>query len=335
MSPSIQRFAISWPLALLAAALLLFAPLSVARASAVITVTTPLPGIANDGQCSLIEAIVNANDDALTHDDCVAGFGADVIELGAGTIYTLTSVHNTVGGENGLPSITSNITINGHGATIARSEAGSTPSFRVFHVAATGVLTLNEVTIRNGAADSDGTGNGGGALFNAGTLTLNNCTVTENSTGTRGGGIANLGGNVTIGASVISLNSAVAAGAGISNRDGFLTVQNSTISANTSTTTADEGAGGGIASHAYNADATLILTDSIVSANTTNGLGGGGIDNSARTGHTATATVTRSTISDNVANGVDHTNGLGGGIQNSFIRPVSNATARLTVNNST
>jgi hypothetical protein len=33
-------------------------------------VTTFNPAIAADGQCSLIEPLVNANDDAATHADC-------------------------------------------------------------------------------------------------------------------------------------------------------------------------------------------------------------------------------------------------------------------------
>ncbi len=49
--------------------------------AATIPVTTTNPVVAADGQCSLIEAIDNANADAATHADCPAGSGADVIEL--------------------------------------------------------------------------------------------------------------------------------------------------------------------------------------------------------------------------------------------------------------
>ena len=41
--------------------------------AATITVTTNNPNIAADGQCSLIEAIVNANNDAATFPDCAGG----------------------------------------------------------------------------------------------------------------------------------------------------------------------------------------------------------------------------------------------------------------------
>src|SRR5258706_8573112 len=56
----------AWSLA--GAALLLALGQQVATA-ATITVTTNNPNIISDGQCSLIEAIVNANNDAATHAD--------------------------------------------------------------------------------------------------------------------------------------------------------------------------------------------------------------------------------------------------------------------------
>ncbi|MDQ2996607.1 MAG: hypothetical protein M3R61_06070, partial [Chloroflexota bacterium] len=65
----------------------------------------------------LINAIQSAN----------AAAGADTITLPAGCIYPLTGVNNSVDGANGLPDITTDITIEGNGATITRdSEA---PSF--------------------------------------------------------------------------------------------------------------------------------------------------------------------------------------------------------------
>lgn len=59
-----------------------------------ITVTTRNPAIRADGRCSLIEALVNANDDAVTHRDCAAGRGIDTITLPAGSTQTLTTVNN-------------------------------------------------------------------------------------------------------------------------------------------------------------------------------------------------------------------------------------------------
>ncbi len=80
----------AWSLA--GAALLLALGQGVATA-ATITVTTNNPNIIADGQCSLIEAIVNANNDAATFPDCAAGSGADTIVLPANANVTLSAVN--------------------------------------------------------------------------------------------------------------------------------------------------------------------------------------------------------------------------------------------------
>jgi hypothetical protein len=80
--------------------------------------------IADNGICSLREAIVNANLNTNApgsggHDDCAAGSGADTIQLAAHSTYTLTDVDNTNAGvgNSGLPEIIegSDITLQGNG----------------------------------------------------------------------------------------------------------------------------------------------------------------------------------------------------------------------------
>ena len=123
----------AWSLA--GAALLLALGQGVATA-ATITVTTNNPNIMSDGQCSLIEAIVNANNDAATHADCAAGSGADTIVLPANANVMLSAVYGRTYGQFGnpvgLPPITSRITIEGNGATIARQE--NAPAFGLMAV---------------------------------------------------------------------------------------------------------------------------------------------------------------------------------------------------------
>ncbi len=70
---------------------------------------------------SLVAAIESAN---------ANGAGADVVALGSGCTYTLTTPHNNWYGPNGLPPIASDVTIAGNGATITapqgrRSSASS------------------------------------------------------------------------------------------------------------------------------------------------------------------------------------------------------------------
>jgi hypothetical protein len=96
-----------------------------------------------DAAC-LIAAVNSANN---TPED-------DTITLEPG-IYTLTT-DQTPGPDpraNGLPSITSTVTVRGAGAdrTIVERD-GAAPSFRLFHVASTGSLILDGITLRGGTA---------------------------------------------------------------------------------------------------------------------------------------------------------------------------------------
>jgi HYR domain len=239
----------------------------------------------------------------------------DIIDLG-GQTFTLTAVDNIDSGPNGLPSILSDT---GHhllieNGVIERSNAGSPPSFRLFHISNGGNLTLLNVTIANG---NSGGGNAGGGIHNQGTLTLNNCTVSGNSADI-GGGIQNLAdasantATITINNSAISGNSTSGGGGGINNTvldpsgTATLTINNSTISGNS---TGNDG--GGIRNATASvATAALTINNSTISGNST-GNDGGGIRNATATVGTATLTINNCTMSGNSA--VSD----GGGIHNS------------------
>src|SRR5215813_10169241 len=159
----------AWSLA--GAALLLALGQGVATA-ATITVTTNDPRIIPDGQCSLVEAIVNANNDAATFPDCAAGSGADTIVLPANAAVTLSSVYgSTYGGFTGLPPITSRITIEGNGATIARK--GNAPAFGLMAVDNSGDLTLQHVTLSGGSSF--------GGLWNSGNASIKDSIISGNA----------------------------------------------------------------------------------------------------------------------------------------------------------
>lgn len=259
-----------------------------------ITVTTDSGGTGGP-DCTLRDAMTAANTDTPTG-GCQAGSGADTIELPVGAIITLTEVDNDPGGgPSGLPSVNSVVTINGNGTTVQRDDGDGTLQFRILYVAADGNLTLNDLAVTGGGGDWY---RDGGGIYNSGTLSLTNSTVSGN-TGTNGGGIYNSG-TATVIDSTISANKAWAVGweaeygdgGGIYN-GGTLTVTNSNVSGNIA------GFGGGIAS-----DGPAILTNSTVSGNGTSpgyALGwpthGGGI------GSTAQLTLTNSTVSGNMAYG--------------------------------
>jgi predicted outer membrane repeat protein len=148
------------------------------------------------------------------------GSSADTICLTAGSAYTYSSASSGIA----LPSVTTPITIIGNGATIQRSSGA--PQFRLFNVTASGSLTLSHLTVRNANAG----GNNGGAVLNAGSLTLDDVTLTNNAA--RFGGAIYSTGTVTITGSAISSSTAQEQGGGIFS-SGTLSITNSTIESNT------------------------------------------------------------------------------------------------------
>ncbi|HEY1268343.1 MAG TPA: right-handed parallel beta-helix repeat-containing protein [Candidatus Binatia bacterium] len=243
----------------LAGAALLLA-LAQSASAATITVTTNIPDINDgDGQCSLIEAIVNANDDAATHPDCPAGSGADTIVLPAGTTHALTSGPFAYNGLAGLPTITSEITISGNQSEITR-VAGS-PAFRIISVSPAGILNAQDLTVSGGSEKF------GGGIFNKGTLSLSASVITGHQ-GMAGGGIYN--GGVTILDRVILYSNLAAQtlyghGGAIDNNRGTLVINNTTISNNTAGgTDVNRAFGGGINSRS----GYLSFTNSTIAGNT-------------------------------------------------------------------
>jgi hypothetical protein len=127
--------------------------------------------------CTLVDAITAANTDAtVAGSQCPAGSGADTLVLVPGSTHTLTSVNNTTFGATGLPVVTSTITIQGNGSTVQRGSGA--PNFRLLAVGTTGNLTVQQLTLQGGQTSGDG-----GGVFNQGTLTLSQCTLSGNSAG--------------------------------------------------------------------------------------------------------------------------------------------------------
>jgi hypothetical protein len=129
----------------------------------------------------------------------------DTITLAAGT-YTLTAVDNTTDGDNGLPSITSPITIQGAGEeTTILERATTAPKFRLLHVSPGGVLQLEGLTVRGGFSE----GGDGGGIRNLGAVTIAHAVVADN-VAVEGAGLANGVGAVTITNTTFARNSDIA-----------------------------------------------------------------------------------------------------------------------------
>ncbi|VAX15795.1 hypothetical protein MNBD_NITROSPINAE03-534 [hydrothermal vent metagenome] len=261
--------------------------------AATITVDTATDEINANGNCSLREAVINANNDNQSGStDCTAGNGADTITVPAGT-YTLdigaTNEHLAL---NGDLDITAALTITGAGSGSTIIDGNNTE--RIFHLIGSGSINISGLTVQNGNAVPN-TSHGGGLYINGGGLVLSDIVVTGNNA-EDGGGIYNLGGTVTISDSTISNNTAQGTngGGGIYNSSGLI-IERSTISGNSTTKY-----GGGI----WSDGGVLTITNSTVS-NNTGSLRGGGVYQCAGGG--ATTTITYSTISNNSSPG-------GGGI---------------------
>jgi len=263
------------------------------------TVTTT----ANSGSGSLREAITLANttpgDDQISFN--LTGASTYTITL-ASSLPTILNVSNAItGGTVGT------LTINGLGATSliisgldnSSGIINTSRNFSVFNIATGGNLAISGVTVSGAKV----TGNNGGGIYNGGTLTVFNSTISSNSTSYRGGGIYNgPSATLTVFNSTLSGNSANYSGGGIYNgQSAALTVNNSTLSGNSA------GQGGGI----RNSGGTLTISNSTFSGNSASNLGGGSGGGIFSGG---TLTISNSTISGNSANLTGSGSARGGGI---------------------
>ena len=172
--------------------------------------STPVPptATATPIPCTLADQISAANQDQAVG-ACSAGSGADTISL--------TKDHNLT---SALPSITSNITINGNGYSLRGNG-----SFTILTVSTGGELTLNRVTVMGGS------GTGVGGVMNNGTLTIKNSTVAENSGGVVGG-VYNVG-NLKVIHSTVSDNTGGFVGGVLFSGGSNMELYNSLLAGNT------------------------------------------------------------------------------------------------------
>ncbi len=174
----------------------------------------------------------------------------------------LTMNHCTINGNTNFGG-----GVDGHGAGIYNSSGSA--------------LALNYCTLANNT--SAGANDFGGGVFNNGTLTANNCTVTNNSSvaspgDAYGGGIYNdSGGTLTLNNCTFANNSSTgnnAYGGGVGNT-GVMAANNCTLANNNSVGSPFDGHGGGF----YN-EGTLTVNNCTLASNSCSGNNGygGGID---------------------------------------------------------
>ncbi len=282
--------------------LLLFSVVIAAGTSRAATYT--VTNTTNGGAGSLIQAVINSNNSAEN----------DVIEFDAAVFSTPQTI--TLPGAEYSINFNGSLTINGPGANLLTINANNRS--RAFAITQLANVAISNMTLTNG----NGVGvdyPDGGAVYNAGTLTLTNVVVSNSATGgfAGGGGIFNKSklnvynstiknnssisicgggilnnsnGNITIVGSTITNNTALAGGGLCNSNGGTVSITDTTVSYNKS---ANGGNGGGIGN-----GGPLTITNSRI-VNNESGLNGGGIN----TGSAAffTAVITDSTISNNTA----------------------------------
>ncbi|RZM76631.1 two-partner secretion domain-containing protein [Leptolyngbya iicbica] len=203
--------------------------------------------------------------------------------------------------------LTRDVTLNGAGA--GNTLLDGNDAHRVLQVNGGVTASLNGLTITKGnSADN------GGGIFNSGTVSLTNATLSGNSA-RDGGGIYNLG-TVNFTNATLSDNSAEGGGfddgGGIYN-SGTVSLINATLSGNSANSD-----GGGI----WN-EGTLDITNVTLSGNSANSDGGG-----IRNGGTSTVSVTNTILSGNSAE-------RGGGISNNGTGTLSVTDTTLSGNSAT
>lgn len=238
------------------------------HAAGTITVTTTADLIADDGQCSLREAVIAANTDTASG-GCAAGSGADTIVFDsslpspAAFVLTLTGANEDASASGDL-DLTGVLSI--QGGDSSRIILDGNNADRVFDIRPGATVTISGVTIQNGNPGSAG---GGGVIVSGGAprakLTLLNSVVTNN-TAALGGGIYNAGNGATavVQDTQITANIAQTSGGGILN-SGDLTLLNSTLAQNQARS------GGGVEHFGF----SLKITNSTISGNRASDNGGG------------------------------------------------------------
>lgn len=224
--------------------------------AAAITVNSLLNTTNNaDGVCTIREAIINANNDAATWTNCVAGAGADVISFSAAGTITLTSA---------LPNITDvdGLTINGgNNITISGNNL-----FRIVTVNANVPVTFQDIILTAGSVNGSG-----GAISNSGNLTVTNVSFLNNLTITNaandGGAINQAAGTLTITNSTFTGNYTLDNGGAIYIAGGTVNITGSTFSNNNNIAIDDGGA-------IYLNVGTLMISGSTFSGNRANEEGG-------------------------------------------------------------
>ena len=224
-----------------------------------ISVTTNQDVIADDGDCSLREAVQAANLDQ-SYFGCPAGSGTDTILLPIGTYALSAQGQGEDQGLIGDLDITDSLTILGDGIDVTTIDGMYKD--RIFHVIPEDIqVKISDMTLKNGYVPKEDL-LGGGAVLSLGDLILTRVKIQENSA-SRGGGVRNSLGRLLLTDSEVVNNQSNFEGGGIYG-DGKIVIVDSQVNQNSSEF------GGGIS-----ADELMELTRVTIDGNEAIQSGGG------------------------------------------------------------
>ena len=282
--------------------------------AATIVVDTALDVVAEDGFCSLREAIINANTNSQSGStECAGGDSASNTIVFDPSLANATITLN----DGQLPTISRTLIIEG---PVAGDPTGLTLdgnlSSRLIMVVGAGEVSspviLRNLKLTGGRTTGTGLANGGGAISAAYShLLLENVLISDNSTSgnsASGGGLLVQMAQVELIDSVVEHNRTEglsASGGGIHVRGGELTLLRVRVDSNS--TEGNSANGGGISAAASGEDGSVVsIADSVIVNNQTRldaTTFGGGLD-----ARSSQVTINRTTISDN------QTQASGGGL---------------------
>jgi hypothetical protein len=245
--------------------------------------------------CSLRDLLLQTQTSTSTTTD--ASFAPSLFVSGSPSVPTPGTITLGAGGtDTSLPTIIAQLNLVGPGAnllTVSGNHDSNVGS--IFQVPnSSAEAAFYGMTLANGktVGSSSGPGNGGGAIANAGILSVVDDVVTGNqAVGILGGGVLSVGQSTLLNSTFTNNSSTVRGGAFFNGGYGQATIINSTFSGNSATV------GGG----AIENFATMRIDQSTIAGNNANSVGGG-IDQSPI--HGSTPNLINSIVAGNVTNGV-------------------------------
>ena len=241
-----------------------------------------------EGDCTLRAAVQAANASGTAATITLPASGSVLHSPGA--VYTVQNAS----GEIDFNESGNTITLNGAGSgtAIVQMHSATTITNRVFTVDTGTTADISGISVEDGNV----TGGLGGGILNQGTLNLSDSTVSGNSA-LEGGGIYLDAGTATLTNDTVNQNTTTGTGGGIYLHSGANVISGGSVDQNTS----GSSGGGAYIEDVTNAGDSATLSNVDISSNTATGTAGGLYVQNDNDSNNNPVTLTNTTINDNTA----------------------------------